>query len=129
MKPKTELSTKDVILRVPNLSYRQLDYWARTSLLRPSILEANGSGTDRRYSLNDALIARLIVRLLGSGVSLQVIRRNIDALRAAVEAGVPDNAVIVITDGIRIVPAGQLASIVATSTPVIVVALPDMGDD
>jgi DNA-binding transcriptional MerR regulator len=63
------------------ISYRQLDYWARTGLLRPSLAEANGSGTKRRYSYRDLLELKVIKRLLDGGVSLQSARRAVGCLR------------------------------------------------
>ena len=65
------------------ITYRQLDYWARTDLLRPSINEARGSGTQRRYSYRDLLELKVIKRLLDAGVSLQSARRAIECLREA----------------------------------------------
>jgi DNA-binding transcriptional MerR regulator len=63
------------------ISYRQLDYWARTGLLRPSLAEARGSGTKRRYSYRDVLELKVIKQLLDAGVSLQSARRAVDCLR------------------------------------------------
>lgn len=63
-----------LLSRLTGLTYRQLDYWARTDLLRPSISEARGSGTARRYSYDDARIALAIKRCLDAGMSLQTVR-------------------------------------------------------
>jgi DNA-binding transcriptional MerR regulator len=62
------------------ISYRQLDYWARTSLVVPSIRDASGSGTQRLYSFRDLVVLKVVKRLLDAGVSLQNIRRAIDTL-------------------------------------------------
>jgi DNA-binding transcriptional MerR regulator len=70
------------VCKIVGITYRQLDYWARTDLLRPSISEAKGSGTQRRYSYTDLLELKVIKRLLDAGVSLQSARRAIDCLRA-----------------------------------------------
>ena len=69
------------VCSIVGISYRQLDYWARTNLLRPSISEAKGSGTQRRYSYRDLLELKVIKRLLDAGVSLQSARRAIEVLR------------------------------------------------
>ncbi len=69
------------VQRVVGISYRQLDYWARTGLVRPSIRDAGGSGTQRLYSFQDIVELRLIKRLLDEGVALQRIRRAIDFVR------------------------------------------------
>jgi DNA-binding transcriptional MerR regulator len=66
---------------IVGITYRQLDYWARTDLLKPSITEAKGSGTQRRYSYRDLLELKVIKRLLDAGISLQSARRAIGYLR------------------------------------------------
>ncbi|MDQ1395635.1 MAG: hypothetical protein QOG64_894 [Acidimicrobiaceae bacterium] len=71
------------VCTVVGITYRQLDYWARTDLLRPSISEARGSGTQRRYSYRDLLELKVIKRLLDAGVSLQSARRAIQCLRSS----------------------------------------------
>jgi DNA-binding transcriptional MerR regulator len=76
------------------ISYRQLDYWARTDLLRPSISEAKGSGTQRRYSYRDLLELKVIKRLLDAGVSLQSARRAIEILRKSGEDVTTANLVL-----------------------------------
>ena len=63
------------------ITYRQLDYWARTGLLVPSIAAAKGSGTKRRYSYHDVLELKVIKQLLDAGVSLQRARQAVDCLR------------------------------------------------
>ena len=79
------------------ISYRQLDYWARTSLVVPSVRDASGSGTQRLYSFRDLVVLKVVKRLLDAGVSLQNIRRAIDTLRSR---GVDDLAgITLISDG------------------------------
>jgi DNA-binding transcriptional MerR regulator len=63
------------------ITYRQLDYWARTGLVEPSVRSAGGSGTQRLYSFTDILLLKIIKRLLEAGVSLHQIRTAIDHLR------------------------------------------------
>ena len=69
------------VCSIVGITYRQLDYWARTDLLRPSISEARGSGTQRRYSYRDLVELKVIKRLLDAGISLQSARRAIQCLR------------------------------------------------
>jgi DNA-binding transcriptional MerR regulator len=69
------------VCAIVGITYRQLDYWARTDLLKPSISEARGSGTQRRYSYRDLLELKVIKRLLDAGISLQSARRAIGYLR------------------------------------------------
>jgi DNA-binding transcriptional MerR regulator len=79
------------------ISYRQLDYWARTGLVVPSIRDASGSGTQRLYSFRDMVVLKVVKRLLDAGVSLQNIRKAIEALRSR---GADDLAQItLISDG------------------------------
>ena len=82
------------VCKVVGITYRQLDYWARTDLLRPSISEARGSGTQRRYSYQDLLELKVIKRLLDAGLSLQSTRRAIECLRASGEDVAAANLVI-----------------------------------
>ncbi len=63
------------------ITYRQLDYWARTDLLRPSITDATGSGSQRRYSYRDVLELKVIKRLLDAGLKLQQARQAVECLR------------------------------------------------
>src|SRR6478735_10847323 len=59
---------------IVGISYRQLDYWARTDLVRPSITDASGSGSRRRYSYQDLLELRMIKNLLDAGIRLETVR-------------------------------------------------------
>jgi DNA-binding transcriptional MerR regulator len=84
-------------MRAAGISYRQLDYWARTGLVVPSIRAASGSGTQRLYSFRDLVVLKVVKSLLDAGVSLQNIRKAIDTLRAH---GVADLAgLTLISDG------------------------------
>jgi DNA-binding transcriptional MerR regulator len=69
------------VCKIVGITYRQLDYWARTNLIRPSIADAQGSGTQRRYSYRDLVELKVIKKLLDGGVSLQLARRAIEYLR------------------------------------------------
>jgi DNA-binding transcriptional MerR regulator len=69
------------VCKIVGISYRQLDYWARTDLVRPSLADARGSGTQRRYSYRDLVRLKVIKTLLDAGVKLQVARRAIEYLR------------------------------------------------
>ncbi|WP_402465347.1 MerR family transcriptional regulator [Isoptericola aurantiacus] len=83
--------------RVAGITYRQLDYWARTGLVEPSIRPATGSGTHRLYSFRDVLVLKIVKRLLDTGVSLQQIRTAVTHLR---QRGVEDLAQITLmSDG------------------------------
>jgi DNA-binding transcriptional MerR regulator len=69
------------VCKIVGITYRQLDYWARTDLIRPSIADARGSGTQRRYSYRDLLELKVIKNLLDAGVALQSARKALEYLR------------------------------------------------
>src|ERR671923_1680308 len=68
------------VCKIIGISYRQLDYWARTGLVRPSIKDAQGSGTQRQYSFQDLVVLKVIKSLLDTGVSLQRVRKAVEYL-------------------------------------------------
>ncbi|GAB3295220.1 MULTISPECIES: MerR family transcriptional regulator [Pseudoclavibacter] len=78
-----------VAARAAGITYRQLDYWARTGLVEPTVRGAKGSGSQRLYSFRDILVLKLVKRLLETGISLQQIRTAVDQLH---ETGVVDLA-------------------------------------
>ncbi len=83
--------------KAAGITYRQLDYWARTGLVEPSVRGAAGSGSQRLYGFRDILVLKVVKRLLDTGVSLQQIRVAITHLR---ERGVDDLAEITLmSDG------------------------------
>src|SRR5262245_14983192 len=69
------------VCAIVGITYRQLDYWARQGLVRPSIADARGSGTQRSYSFNDLVRLKVIKNLLDAGVKLQTARKAIAYLR------------------------------------------------
>jgi len=69
------------VCRVVGITYRQLDYWATTGLVEPSVRDAVGSGSQRLYSFEDIVTLKVIKRLLDAGVSLQRIRKAIEYVR------------------------------------------------
>ncbi|MEZ7660826.1 MerR family transcriptional regulator [Rothia dentocariosa] len=86
-----------VARKAAGISYRQLDYWARTELVVPTVRSASGSGTQRLYSFRDVLVLKIVKRLLDTGVSLQQIRTSIDHLHTR---GIEDLAgITLMSDG------------------------------
>ena len=73
-------STGDAV-RITGVSFRNIDYWARTKFIVPSIAEAQGTGTERRYSFSDLLALRVARELREAGVSTQSLRRVVEFLR------------------------------------------------
>jgi len=82
------------------ITYRQLDYWARTGLVEPSVRAAHGSGSQRLYSFRDILVLKVVKRLLDTGISLQQIRAAVQHLR---DHGSEDLAqVTLMSDGVSV---------------------------
>ena len=83
--------------KAAGITYRQLDYWARTGLVEPSVRSASGSGSQRLYGFRDILVLKVVKRLLDTGVSLQQIRMAITSLR---QAGVEElSTITLMSDG------------------------------
>jgi len=82
------------------ISYRQLDYWARTGLVEPSVRPASGSGTQRLYSFRDILVLKVVKRLLDTGISLQQIRSAVVHLRERGSANLAE--VTLMSDGVSV---------------------------
>jgi DNA-binding transcriptional MerR regulator len=87
------------VTKIVGISYRQLDYWARTGLVRPSVQDARGSGSQRLYSFQDLAMLNLIKRMLDSGVNLQQIRNAMGTLKELKE---PALGTTLVSDGTRI---------------------------
>ena len=86
-----------IACQIAGITYRQLDYWARTDLVVPSIRNAAGSGSQRLYSFKDILVLKIVKQLLDTGISLQNIRKAVEQIRSR---GVQDLATITLfSDG------------------------------
>jgi DNA-binding transcriptional MerR regulator len=81
MAKATESFSTGEAVRITGVSFRNIDYWARTKFIVPSIAEAQGTGTERRYSFSDLLALRVARELREAGVSTQSLRRVVDFLR------------------------------------------------
>ncbi len=82
------------VCSIVGITYRQLDYWARTGLLRPSIVDATGSGSQRRYSYGDVLELKVIKRLLDAGLKLQQARQAVECLRGDLGADLASSQLV-----------------------------------
>jgi DNA-binding transcriptional MerR regulator len=83
---------------IVGITYRQLDYWARTDLVRPSVTDAAGSGSRRRYAYRDLLELKAIKTLLDAGIKLESVRTVFSYLRDQLGEDIA-SAQIVITNG------------------------------
>jgi len=93
------------VCNVVGITYRQLDYWARTRLLTPSLQTAHGSGSQRLYSFSDIVQLRVVKRLLDAGMSLKKIRQAMEILRGELDSATPLADVTLLSDGITIYAA------------------------
>jgi len=80
---------------IVGITYRQLDYWARTDLLRPSLAEADGSGSRRQYSYRDLLELRMIKTLLDAGIRLESVRQVFAYLRDHVTSDIASAHIVI----------------------------------
>jgi DNA-binding transcriptional MerR regulator len=83
-----------MVCRLTGVTYRQLDYWARTDLVTPSITAAQGSGSKRTYAYSDVLEVKVIKSLLTSGVSLSRARQAVECLRNSLGADLASSSLV-----------------------------------
>ena len=98
------------VCRLTGVTYRQLDYWARTDLVTPSVTPARGSGSKRQYSYADLVEVKVIKSLLDAGVSLSRTRQAVDCLRDSLGADLASASLIL--SGTRTVMAHSNGEIV-----------------
>ncbi|MFP3913676.1 MAG: MerR family transcriptional regulator [Actinomycetota bacterium] len=87
------------VCNLVGITYRQLDYWARTGLLEPSLQQATGSGSQRLYSFTDVVQLKVIKQLLDAGMSLKKIRSAVEILREQLASDQPLTDVTLLSDG------------------------------
>ena len=97
------------VCKLVGITYRQLDYWARTGLVNPSVRKAGGSGTQRLYSFDDIVQLRVVKRLVDTGVSLQRVRLAIDELR---DRGRSPADVTLVSDGASVFMVDDNAQVI-----------------
>jgi DNA-binding transcriptional MerR regulator len=92
---------------IVGITYRQLDYWARTDLIRPSLADARGSGSRRRYSYRDLLELKMIKTLLDAGQKLERVRKAFMYLREQVGDDVTSITLVISGDSVVLVHDGE----------------------
>ncbi|MGH9265049.1 MAG: MerR family transcriptional regulator [Acidimicrobiales bacterium] len=119
------------VCKIVGITYRQLDYWARTNLIRPSIADARGSGTQRRYSYRDLVELKVIKGLLDAGVSLQSARKAIEYLRDNLGEDIATASLVINGSGSVLVRTdGELVDLVRRGQGVLsIVALGGVKDE
>ncbi len=97
--------------KIVGISYRQLDYWARTGLVRPSVADAKGSGSRRAYSYRDLLELRVIKSLLDAGIKLESVRTAFDYLRGHVDTDIASAHLVISGSDVVLCQGDQLIDV------------------
>ena len=97
---------------VVGISYRQLDYWARTDLIRPSLTDASGSGSRRRYSYQDLLELRVVKTLIDAGIKLESVREVFAYLRTHVSADIASAHLVISGQTVVLAQGDELIDVV-----------------
>ena len=96
---------------IVGITYRQLDYWARTDLIRPSLADARGSGSRRLYSYRDLLELRVIKSLLDAGIKLESVRTAFEYLRTHVETDIASAHLVISGSDVILCDGDQLIDV------------------
>jgi DNA-binding transcriptional MerR regulator len=96
---------------IVGISYRQLDYWARTNLVRPSLTDATGSGSRRQYSYRDLLELRVIKSLLDAGIKLESVRTAFEYLREHVDTDIAAAHLVISGSDVLLCDGDQLIDV------------------
>lgn len=97
---------------IVGISYRQLDYWARTDLVRPSVLDAKGSGSRRHYSYRNLLELRMVKSLLDAGIRLESVRDIFDYLRHHVDQDITSAHLVINGSSVILCHGDELIDVV-----------------
>src|SRR4249920_2237832 len=97
--------------KIVGISYRQLDYWARTDLVRPSLVDAKGSGSRRLYSYRDLLELKLIKSLLDAGIKLESVRKAFEYLRLHVDTDIASAHLVINGDAVLLCDGDELVDV------------------
>ena len=96
---------------IVGITYRQLDYWTRTGLVRPSLTDAAGSGTRRQYSYRDLLELRVIKNLLDAGIKLEAVREVFSYLREHVTSDIASAHIVISGSNVVLCDGDQLIDV------------------
>ena len=96
---------------IVGITYRQLDYWARTDLVRPSLVDAAGSGSRRKYSYQDLLELRVIKSLLDAGIKLESVRKAFAYMREHMDTDIAAAHLVLSGGDVMICDGGQLVDV------------------
>ena len=93
------------------ITYRQLDYWARTELIRPSLTDAAGSGSRRLYSYRDLLELKVVKSLLDAGIKLESVREVFEFMRTHVNSDIAAAHIVISGKSVLFCEGDQLIDI------------------
>jgi len=97
--------------QIVGITYRQLDYWARTDLIRPSVTDASGSGTRRAYKYRDLLELRVVKNLLDAGIRLEAVREVFTYLRDHVDSEIAAAHIVISGQSVVLCQGDQLIDV------------------
>ena len=98
--------------QIAGITYRQIDYWARTNLIRPSLSDAKGSGTRRSYEYRDLLELKVIKQLLDAGIKLESVREVFNYLRSHVDTEIAAAHIVISGKAVVLCQGDQLVDVV-----------------
>ncbi len=98
--------------QIAGITYRQLDYWARTNLIRPSLTDAKGSGSRRSYEYRDLLELKVIKQLLDAGIKLESVREVFNYLRSHVDTEIAAAHIVISGKAVVLCQGDQLVDVV-----------------
>jgi len=98
--------------QIAGITYRQLDYWARTNLIRPSLVDAKGSGSRRSYVYRDLLELKVIKNLLDAGIKLESVREVFTYLRSHVDTEIAAAHIVISGKAVVLCQGDQLVDVV-----------------
>ena len=98
--------------QIAGITYRQLDYWARTNLIRPSLNDAKGSGSRRSYEYRDLLELKVIKQLLDAGIKLESVREVFNYLRSHVDTEIAAAHIVISGKAVVLCQGDQLVDVV-----------------
>ncbi len=105
--------------KVVGITYRQLDYWARTDLIRPSLSDASGSGSRRAYSYKDLLELRVIKTLIDAGIKLESVRDVFSYLRQHVSTDISSAHLVINGSSVVLAHGDELIDVLANGQGVL----------
>lgn len=109
------------------ISYRQLDHWARQGLVRPSVAQAAGSGSRRRYSYNDLVELKIAKTMRDQGIDLKSIARAFDYLRNQLGGEVASANIVISGSDVLLVDDDQVLSLLRQGQAAMLTVLPVAG--